>query len=222
MWCCMYPSLFGFKKLTDKHQFENNNINHGRVHNNNNNNSHQHDGSNENIKINSTIIQNTDTDGNYDNISIANNLEEFKSLFKTQEKACYDLQSENTVLKMKLEVANERIHIQSKKIKSLKIKKNNLIIENNVYKNVLSGSSLLFNTFNNNQHSNFNNSGNNNNCLKNDEQSHGAPHPYPPPPPPPLPLPPPNIMAQNKIKVYGNSQMNNVLDELKSKIKQVD
>jgi hypothetical protein len=159
----------------------------------------------------------------YDSVSITNNIEEFKSLFKTQENACYELRSENTVLKMKLEVANETIRIQSKKIKSLKTKKNNLKIENNVYKNVLSGSSLSFNNFNSNQHSNFNNnSGNNNNCLKNDEQSHGAPHPYPPPPPPPLPLPPPNIMAQNKIKVYGNSQMNNVLDELKSKIKQID
>jgi hypothetical protein len=158
----------------------------------------------------------------YDSVSITNNLEEFKSLFKTQEKVCYELRSENTVLKMKLEVANETIRIQSKKIKSLKMKKNNLKIENNIYKNVLSGSSLSFNNFNNSNHSNFNNNGNNNNCLKNDEQSHSLSHSYPPPPPPPLPLPPPNIMSQNKIKVYGNSQMNNVLDELKSKIKQID
>ena len=48
-----------------------------------------------------------------------NNLEEFKSLFKTQEKACYELRSENTVLKMKLEVANEMIKQQSNKIQSL-------------------------------------------------------------------------------------------------------
>lgn len=191
----MYPSLFGFKKLTDQRE----------------------------IVTNTNNMNNQNVYNDYDSASITNNLEEFKSLFKTQEKMCYELRSENTILKMKLEVANEMIHIQSKKIKSLRMKKNNLKIENNVYKNILSGSSLSFNNFNNNQHSNFNNgSNNNNNCLKNDEQSHSAPHPYPPPPPPPLPLPPPNIMSQNKIKVYGNSQMNNVLDELKSKIKQID
>ena len=37
-------------------------------------------------------------------------------------------------------------------------------------------------------------------------------------PPPPLPLPPP----LNKKKDGGNLQMNNVLDELKSKIKLID
>jgi len=201
----MYPSLFGFKKLVDQREIINN--------------------TNDTLSVNhniNTINTINSVDDDYDSVSITNNLEEFKSLFKTQEKACYELRSENTVLKMKLEVANETICIQSKKIKSLKMKKNNLKIENNIYKNVLSSSSLSFNNFNSNQHSNFNNSGNNNNCLKNDEQSHGLSHSYPPPPPPPLPLPPPNIMSQNKIKVYGNSQMNNVLDELKSKIKQID
>lgn len=212
MWCCMYPSLFGFKKLTDQREITNtNNMNNsivfGESHNQKNINQPDHN-HNQNIY------------NDYDSVSITNNLEEFKSLFKTQEKMCYELRSENTVLKMKLEVANEMIQMQSKKIKSLKIKKNNLKIENNVYKNVLSSSSLSFNNFNNNnQHSNFNNNGNN---IKNDEQSHGVPHLYPPPPPPPLPLPPSNIMIQNKTKVYGNSQMNNVLDELKSKIKQID
>lgn len=217
MWCCMYPSLFGFKKLTDQHENEtvtntnnmNNSIAFGESHNQKNINQPDHN-----------HIQNIYND--YDSASITNNLEEFKSLFKTQEKACYELRSENTVLKMKLEVANEMIKQQSNKIQSLKMKKNNLKIENNVYKNVLSGSCLSFNNFNNHHHSNFNNSGNNNNCLKNDEQSHGLSHSYPPPPPPPLPLPPPNIMSQPKLKVHGNSQMNNVLDELKSKIKQID
>lgn len=212
MWCCMYPSLFGFKKLTDQREITNtNNMNNsiafGESYNQKNINQPDHNHS-----------QNTYND--YDSISITNNLEEFKSLFKTQEKACYELRSENTVLKMKLEVANEMIKYQSKKIKSLKMKKNNLKIENNVYKNVLSGSSLSFN--NNTHHSNR--ISNNSICLKNEEQSQSAPpHSYPPPPPPPLPLPPPpNTMSQNKIKVYGNSQMNNVLDELKSKIKKID
>lgn len=205
----MYPSLFGFKKLTDQREIVtnannmNNSVAFTESHNEISNRSNQ---SNQNVY------------NDYDSASITNNIEEFKSLFKTQENACYELRSENTVLKMKLEVANETIRIQSNRIKSLKMKKNNLKIENNVYKNVLSGSSLSFSNFNNNSHhSKFNN-----NCLKNDEQLHSAPHPYPPPPPPPLPLPPPNIMSQNKIKVYGNSQMNNVLDELKSKIKQID
>jgi hypothetical protein len=201
----MYPSLFGFKKLTDQHEIvKNNNIKSNM---------------DNTIALNQTLNQsNQNIYNDYDSVSITNNIEEFKSLFKTQENACYELRSENTVLKMKLEVANETIRIQSNRIKSLKMKKNNLKIENNVYKNVLSGSSLSFSNFNNNSHhSKFNN-----NCLKNDEQSHSVPHSYPPPPPPPLPLPPPNIITQNKIKVYGNSQMNNVLDELKSKIKQID
>jgi hypothetical protein len=154
-----------------------------------------------------------------DTASITNNLEEFKILFRTQEKACYELRSENTVLKMKLEIANEMIHVQSKKIKSLKLKKNKLEIENNVYKNVMYGSSL---SLNNNSNSNSNGNGNGNGnynslvnkCIKNEEH---VLHAYPPPPPPPLPLPP-----LNKMKVNGNFQMNNVLDELKSKIKKID
>lgn len=213
MWCCMYPSLFGFKKLVDQREVVTNA--------NNMNNAIALNESHNQNSSQPVPVPGQNTYNDYDSVSITNNLEEFKSLFKTQEKACYELRSENTVLKMKLEVANETIRVQSKKIKSLKIKKNNLKNENNVYKNILSSSSLSFNNFNSNQHSNFNSSGNNNNCLKNDEQSYAATHPYPPPPPPPLPLPPPNIMSQNKIKVYGNSQMNNVLDELKSKIKQI-
>jgi len=152
---------------------------------------------------------------NYDDESIKNNLDEFKSLFKTQEKACYELRSENTVLKMKLELASEMIQVQSKKIKSLKLKKNNLEIENNVYKNIMYGSSLSLNN-NNNSNNNSNGNGNDNSvkCIKNEEH---VSHAYPPPPPPPLPLPP-----LNKIKANGNFQMNNVLDELKSKIKKFD
>ena len=176
MWCCMYPSFFRFKRFTDVENGENCE-----------NQTHHHN--------------------HYcDDTSIKNNLEEFKSLFKAQEKACYELQSENTVLKMKLELANEMIHVQSKKIKSLKLKKNKLEIENNVYKNVMCGSSLSLN----------NNSNNNNSvkCIKNEEH---VLHAYPPPPPPPLPLP-----TLNKMKANGNFQMNNVLEELKSKIKKIE
>ena len=191
MWCCMYPSsFFGFKKLVDQREIENNNT--------------DADISNVNVNISNNSISDT--------ASITNNMEEFKILFRTQEKACYELRSENKVLKMKLEVANEMIHVQSKKIKSLKLKKNKLEIENNVYKNVICGSSL---SLNNNSNSNSNGNGNNSvKCIKNEEH---VSHAYPPPPPPPLPLPP-----LNKMKVNGNFQMNNVLDELKSKIKKIE
>ena len=196
MWCCMYPSsFFRFKRLVehqgqDQDQREignNNDINHA------------------NVNVNNTNCHDADVN----TASITNNLEEFKILFRTQEKACYELRSENTVLKMKLELANEVIRVQSKKIKSLKLKKNNLEIENNVYKNVMCGSSLSLNN---------NSNGNNNSfkCIKNEEH---VSHAYPPPPPPPLPLPPP---VNNKMKSNGNFQMNNVLDELKSKIKKID
>lgn len=195
MWCCMYPSsFFRFKKLVDQREIINN--------------------TNDtlSVKHNINTINSVHVHEDYDSVSITNNLEEFKSLFKTQENACYELRSENTVLKMKLEVANETIRIQSRKIKSLKMKKINLKIENNVYKNVLYNSSLSLN--NNHQHSNFSN--NNNNFVKSEEPAISS-HSYPPPPPPPLPLPP-----STKLKVNGNFQMNSVLDELKSKIKKID
>jgi hypothetical protein len=188
----MYTSsFFGFKKLVDQREIENNNT----------------DPDNSNMNISNSIS---------DTASITNNLEEFKILFRTQEKACYELRSENTVLKMKLEVANEMIQVQSKKIKSLKQKKNKLEIENNVYKNIMYGSSLSLNNNNNNSSSNGNGNCNNNSvkCIKNEEHVSNT---YPPPPPPPLPLPP-----LNKLKVNGNFHMNSVLDELKSKIKKFD
>ena len=194
MWCCMYPSsFFGFKRLVE-HQ-EQREIG-------NNNTDAEISNVNENISNNSIS----------DTASITNNLEEFKILFRTQEKACYELRSENTVLKMKLEVANEMIRNQSKKIQSVKMKKNKLEIENNVYKNVLCGSSLSLNNNNNNSNNNSNK------CIKNEEPHVSHTHAYPPPPPPPLPLPPP----LNKMKVNGNFQMNSVLDELKNKIKLID
>jgi hypothetical protein len=98
----------------------------------------------------------------------------------------------------------------------LKQKKNKLEIENNVYKNIMYGSSLSLNNNNNNSSSNGNGNCNNNSvkCIKNEEHVSNT---YPPPPPPPLPLPP-----LNKLKVNGNFHMNSVLDELKSKIKKFD
>jgi hypothetical protein len=89
-----------------------------------------------------------------------------------------------------------------------------LKIENNVYKNVLCGSSL---SLNNNNNNNSNNNNSSNKCIKNEEHHSLHANTYPPPPPPPLPLPP-----STKFKVNGNFQMNSVLDELKSKIKLID
>jgi len=194
MWCCMYPSFFRFKRLVEHQEQQYQQEQHRENENNNDNN-------NNSISDTASIT------------NITNNVEEFKILFRTQEKACYELRSENTVLKLKLEAANEMIRNQSKKIQSVKMKKNKLQIENNVYKNVLyNSSSLSFN--NNHQHSNFSN--NNNNFAKSEEPAISS-HSYPPPPPPPLPLPP-----STKLKVNGNFQMNSVLDELKSKIKKID
>jgi hypothetical protein len=193
----MYPSsFFKFKRLVE-HQGQNYQT---RCENENNNNDNNNDDNNNSFS---------------DTASITNNIEEFKILFNTQEKACYELRSENTVLKMKLELANEMIQNQSKKIQSIKMKKNKLEIENNVYKNVLYGSSLSLNNHNGNKNGNNNSSSK---CIKNEESHVSHIHAYPPPPPPPLPLPPP----LNKMKVNGNFQMNSVLDELKSKIKLID
>jgi hypothetical protein len=195
----MHPSsFFRFKKLVEQPVF--------KINGNGENITNQYDHDSNSI---------SDTDAT----SITNNLEEFKILFKTQEKACYELHSENTILKLKLEAANEMIHVQSKKIKSLKQKKNKLQIENNVYKNVMCASSLLMNHGNHHNHHNTNTNSHNNDanavkCIKNEEHVSQT---YPPPPPPPLPLPP-----VNKIKANGNFHMNNVLDELKSKIKKID
>ena len=201
MWCCMYPSsFFRFKKLVDQREIENNS---STNRNNNDNNNDNNTSSNQNVY------------NDYDSASITNNMEEFKSLFKTQEKACYELRSENTILKIKLEVANEMIRNQSKKIKSLKMKKGKLEIENNVYKNVVYGSSSLSLNSLSNHYNHYNHSNSPNKCIKNEEHvSHT--NTYPPPPPPPLPLPP------SKMKVNGNFQMNSVLDELKNKIKLID
>ena len=193
----MYPSsFFRFKKLIDHPEIQNNNNN-----NNNNNN-----------------IINVAENNDYDNSSITNNVEEFKSLFRTQENLCYELRSENTVLKMKLEIATELNKIQYKKIKKLKCKKDKLKIENGLYEKICHN----YNSGNYN-----NNNEPNKKYIKNEDEMKQQIHAYPPPPPPPppLPLPPANAHAQliqNKKKVDGNPLMNSVLDELKSRIKKTE
>ena len=187
----MYPSsFFRFKKL----------IEHPEIQNNNNNNS------NNNNNVNINVGDNND----YDNSSITNNVEEFKSLFRTQENLCYELRSENTILKTKLEMATELYKIQYKKIKKLKCKKDKLKIENGLYEKIC-------------QNYNYNNEPNKKYIKNEDEMKHQI-HTYPHPPPPPLPLPPPSNtqLIQNKKKMDGNPLMNSVLDELKSRIKKTE
>ena len=196
----MYPSsFFRFKKLIEhpEKDIDNNNNN-----NNNNNN-----------------IINVADNNDYDNSSITNNVEEFKSLFRTQEKLCYELRSENAILKTKLEMATELNKIQYKKIKKLKIKKDKLKIEKAIYEKI------CYNSANCNNYNNNNNNEPNKKYIKNeDEMKQSFTYPYPPPPPPPLPLPPPpaNIQLIQNKKMGGNPLMNNVLDELKSRMRKMD
>ena len=193
----MYPSsFFRFKKLIEHPEIQNSNNN-----NNNNNN-------------------------DYDNSSITNNVEEFKSLFRTQEKLCYELRSENSVLKTKLEMATELNNIQYKKIKKLKCKKDKLKIEKEIYEKLCYHSGNY--TYNNNN--NNNNNEPNKKYIKNEDEMKQQNHTYPHPHPPPLPLPPPpplppsanTQLIQNKKKMDGNPLMNSVLDELKSRIKKIE
>ena len=75
MWCCMYPSFFSFKRLVEhqeQHQEQTRCENENNNDNNDNNNS---------ISDTASIT------------NITNNIEEFKILFRTQEKACYELRS---------------------------------------------------------------------------------------------------------------------------------
>ena len=194
----MYPSsFFRFKKLIEYHEkdIDNNNNNH------NNNN---------NVIKNQIRPENND----YDNSSITNNVEEFKSLFRTQENLCYELRSENTVLKTKLEMATELNKIQYKKIKKLKCKKDKLKIENAIYEKIC---------YNSANYNNYNNNEPNKKYIKNEDEMKQQNHVYPPPPPPPLPLPPANAqLIQNKKKMDGNPLMNSVLDELKSRMRKIE
>jgi hypothetical protein len=195
----MYPSsFFRFKKL----------IEHPEIQNNNNN-----------VSINVIKNQMNAENNDYDNSSITNNVEEFKSLFRTQEKLCYELRSENAVLKTKLEMATELNTLQYKKIKKLKCKKDKLKIEKALYEKICHHSGNY--SYNNN---NNNNNEPNKKYIKNEDEM--KQYTYPPPPPPPLPLPPPppanTQLIQNKKKMDGNPLMNSVLDELKSRIKKME
>ena len=129
---------------------------------------------------------------------LTTNLDEFKILFLTQEKMCYELRSENTILKnqLKMNTYINKQHLQ--KIKRLKLKMYKLESANTTFEKILIN-------YNGN---NGNNNGNNNKFAV------PPPPPFPPPPPPPLPL--------NTATKLLPKPMNTVLEEFKSKFKPKD
>ena len=125
--------------------------------------------------------------------TLTTNSDEFKILFLTQEKICYELRSENTILKNQLKMNISTNKKQLQEIKRLKLKMCKLESANTTFEKILI-------------HYNGN---------------HFAlpppPPPFPPPPPPPLPL---NTVIKQKILPL--MPMNTVLEEFKSKFKPKD
>jgi len=128
--------------------------------------------------------------------TLTTNSDEFKMLFLTQEKICYELRSENTILKNQLKMNISTNKKQLQEIKRLKLKMCKLESANTTFEKVLG-------------YSNYSNGGNN---------FAPPPPPFPPPPPPPLPL---NTSAGIKQKLPPKP-MNTVLEEFKLKFKPKD
>ena len=137
--------------------------------------------------------------------TLMTNSDEFKLLFLTQEKICYELRSENTILKNQLKMNISTNKKQQQEIKKLKLKMCKLESANTTFEKVIS------HYISNN---NVNGSNNHNNLSL----------PPPPPPPPPFPPPPPPPLPLNTISLQQKSgkPMNTVLEEFKSKFKPKD
>ena len=136
--------------------------------------------------------------------TLATNLDEFKILFLTQEKLCYELQAKNAILTNKLEMSISTSKKQLQQIKRLKLKMCKMESANATFEKVLG-------------HSSYCNSGNGGNGANN---GHFAP---PPPPPPPFPPPPPlPLNTVVKQKILPPMPMNTVLEEFKLKFKPKD
>ena len=127
--------------------------------------------------------------------TLVTNLDEFKILFLTQEKICYELQAENAILTNKLEMSISTNKKQLQQIKRLKLKMCKMETANATFEKILG-------------YSNFSNGGNNFAPL---------PPPFPPPPPPPLPLNTSGVKQKLPPK-----PMNSVLEEFKLKFKPKD
>jgi hypothetical protein len=133
--------------------------------------------------------------------TLTTNYDEFKILFLTQEKICYELRSENTILKNQLKMNISTNKKQLQEIKRLKLKMCKLESANTTFEKILI---------------NYNgNNGNNGNHFA--LPAPPPPPPFPPPPPPPLPL---NTVIKQKI--LPPMPMNTVLEEFKSKFKPKD
>ncbi len=133
--------------------------------------------------------------------TLTTNSDEFKILFLTQEKICYELRSENTILKNQLKMNISTNKKQLQEIKRLKLKMCKLESANTTLEKVLG------------HYNNNNNCGNSNNGNSN-KIAVPPPPPFPPPPPPPLPL--------NTATKLLPKPMNTVLEEFKSKFKPKD
>ena len=131
--------------------------------------------------------------------TLTTNSDEFKILFLTQEKICYELRSENTILKNQLKMNISTNKKQLQEIKRLKLKMCKLESANTTFEKILI-------------HYNGNNGNNGNHFAL-----PPPPPPFPPPPPPPLPL---NTIIKQKI--LPTMPMNTVLEEFKSKFKPKD
>lgn len=141
--------------------------------------------------------QHTTTDADTLTVSTLNtNLDEFKVLFLTQEKLCYELRSDNAILKNKLEISTSISNKRLQKIKKLQTKICKLEAANVTFEKILGHS---------NQHINVTNNAASLQLL---------PPPPPPPPPPPLLLP---IGIKQTLPPPKPNSMNNVLEEFKSK-----
>ena len=133
--------------------------------------------------------------------TLTTNSDEFKLLFLTQEKICYELRSENTILKNQLKMNITTNKKQLQEIKRLKLKMCKLESANETFEKIL----IHYNGNNGNNHNHF--------ALP----APPPPPPFPPPPPPPLPL---NTVIKQKI--LPPMPMNTVLEEFKSKFKPKD
>jgi len=133
--------------------------------------------------------------------TLTTNSDEFKLLFLTQEKICYELRSENTILKNQLKMNISTNKKQLQEIKRLKLKMCKLESANTTFEKIL----IHYNGYNGNNHNHF--------ALP----APPPPPPFPPPPPPPLPL---NTVIKQKI--LPPMPMNTVLEEFKSKFKPKD
>jgi hypothetical protein len=132
--------------------------------------------------------------------TLTTNSDEFKMLFLTQEKICYELRSENTILKNQLKMNISTNKKQLQEIKRLKLKMCKLESANTTFEKVLG---------------HYSNNINGNNFAP------PPPPPHPPPPPPPFPPPLP-LNTVIKQKILPPMPMNTVLEEFKSKFKPKD